>query len=73
MTAEPKMGSESAYPVTPPCASDGTMVGGHYYPETGLTKRELFAAMAMQAVLRDRGGAGVPEYIAEAAVSVLRP
>jgi hypothetical protein len=40
---------EYAFPIIPPLGSDGLgSAGGYPYPEGGLTKRELLAAMAMQ-------------------------
>lgn len=45
-------GNFSAFPLMPPLDPSGNgSAGGFPYPEIGLTKRELFAAMAMQAIL----------------------
>lgn len=41
-------GDFSAFPLMPPCSANGEQASGYPYPENGLTKRELFAAMAMQ-------------------------
>lgn len=39
---------DSAYPLLPPTdLNGGGSAGGYPFPENGLTKRELFAAMAM--------------------------
>lgn len=40
--------NESAFPISPACAADGRSAIGSYEAEPGLTKREYFAAMAMQ-------------------------
>jgi hypothetical protein len=44
-------GNYSAFPLMPPWDATVSAGGAGYpYPETGLTKRELFAALAMQAL-----------------------
>ena len=43
------LGEELAYPCLPPVdPNGGGSAGGYPYPEMGMRKRELFAAMAMQ-------------------------
>lgn len=45
------LGEELAYPCLPPIdANGGGSAGGYPYPEMGMRKRELFAAMAMQGI-----------------------
>jgi hypothetical protein len=52
MSEDQKLGIESAFPITPPVDPNGLgSAGGYPYPESGLTKRELFAAKAMQGCL----------------------
>lgn len=47
-----QLGQELAYPCLPPVdPNGGGSAGGYPYPEMGLRKRELFAAMAMQSLL----------------------
>ena len=54
------MGHESAFPCHDECAGDLCFIHAHY----GLSKRDLFAAMAMQGFCADKhfdiGGGGVP-------------
>jgi hypothetical protein len=44
----------SAFPITPP-VDCGDVPSGFYKPEPGLTKREIFAALAMQGLLSKSG------------------
>ena len=55
-----------------PCGQDVTM--GLWKPETGLTKREMFAAMAMQGILSsgsDAAGGTVARWAVEYADELL--
>jgi hypothetical protein len=62
MTEDQKLGIESAFPITPPVDPNGLgSAGGYPYPESGLTKRELFAAMAMQALCTPISGDEDPQ------------
>lgn len=56
--------SESAFPVQRQLREDGDVIT---YAEVGLTKREYFAAMAMQGLLVDPGEASW-QYLAASAV-----
>lgn len=49
LSSKPIPGSDdSAYPLLPPIDASGAgSAGGYPFPQNGLTKRELFAAMAM--------------------------
>ena len=47
----PKLGTDGAFPCVPGVDESGKRLDGHPYPASGLTKRELFAAMAMQGIL----------------------
>ena len=55
-----------------PCGQDVTM--GLWKPETGLTKREMFAAMAMQGILAsdDRLSGNVARWAVEYADELLK-
>lgn len=46
--AATQLGNELAFPCLPPIGPDGAMASGYPFPEMGLRKRELFAAMALQ-------------------------
>lgn len=43
--------NDSAFPVTPPVDQTGQIAIGMPFPEPGLTKREYFAAAALQGLL----------------------
>lgn len=49
--------------------TDGS--GGHYHTHMGLTKREYFAAMAMQGILSKGGGGGAINPVRAANDSVM--
>jgi hypothetical protein len=70
MAEDQKLGIESAFPITPPVDPTGLgSAGGYPYPEAGLTKRELFAAMAMAGSLGGvPGNHLVPENLARFSV-----
>lgn len=67
LTTETKLGTESAYPITPPLDDGGQVPAGYPYAEGGLTKRELLAALAMQGVIASNELH--PDDIAEFAVN----
>ena len=63
-TNDQRNGAEEAFP--------GQPFGGEGYPTSdyrnGLTKRELFAAMAMQGMLAGDDGSSAAKYVAEEAL-----
>jgi hypothetical protein len=63
-SADPKLGNEAVYPGQERDPSGQFWAVMHW----GLTKRELFAAMAMQGILAGDDGASPAKYVAEEAV-----
>ena len=59
--------SNGVYPVYPgqPLNGSGEPMAEYYY---GISKRELFAAMAMQGMRADHSATGMPEEIAKESV-----
>jgi len=50
-------------------ANSSAAPSGFHHAETGLTKRELFAAMAMQGMLGQSGGTVATSYMATLAIN----
>lgn len=71
-TAAQKLGDELAFPCTPPVSPNGGPAEGYPYPEMGLRKRELFAAIAAQGLTQiyPQGGDFMEVRIAEGAVRI---
>ena len=67
------LGDELAFPCLPPVdPNGGGSAGGYPYPEMGMRKRELFAAMALQGMLSNPGHAEqLHSHSGRAALSVL--
>lgn len=62
-------GNDSAFPILPPLDDGGCVPSGYPYAEAGLTKREFFAAMAMQGMLARRQAwddTGIADFAGEA-------
>ena len=66
-TEEQNPGLDAAFPITPPM-DGGQAAPGYYCQQYGLTKRELFAAMAMQNLAIWPIQRGDPELTATKAV-----
>ena len=59
------MSDNSAFPVMPPVDMRGNLPDGWPPWETGLSKRELIAAMAMQAIISRKGPAEPDDFDAQ--------
>lgn len=71
MSVDTNLGSESAFPITPPVDPAGGAAGGYYFPETGLTKREHAAIQIAAGLARFKlPGSALPEAVAREAVEI---
>ena len=57
-TAGQIAGGEPSFPVLPPVDAAGRRADSYPYPDPGITKREHFAALAMQGLVTHSGSIG---------------
>lgn len=71
MSAQQRAGSEPAYSVRGFVADASGALCGETVQHAGLTKRELFAAMAMQGILSNQGLIDSPNHSQYAALTAI--